>query len=86
MLLNVSVNEGQTLVTAISAEKGWAAYVDGVRVETGTRLNAFLSLGMPAGEHTVELRYTAPGLIPGMALGLALAMVRPRQKRRQAEA
>lgn len=90
ILLNASANEEQTLVTTIPAEKGWAAYVDGARVETGTWLSAFLSLELPAGEHTVELRYTAPGLIPGMALGagsalgLVLAIVLSK-RRRQAE-
>ena len=88
VLLNASVNEGQTLVTTIPAEKGWAAYVDGARAEAGTWLSTFLSLKLPAGEHTVEFRYTAPGSIPGMALGaasalgLVLAMVRSRRRRR----
>ena len=88
VLLNASVNEGLTLVTTIPAETGWAAYVDGARAEAGTWLSAFLSLKLPAGEHTVEFRYTAPGSIPGMALGaasalgLALAMVRSRRRRR----
>lgn len=86
VLLNASVNEGQTLVTTIPAERGWAAYVDGARAEAGTWLSAFLSLDLPAGEHTVEFRYTAPGLIPGMALGaasalgLALAMILSRRR------
>ena len=86
ILLNASVNEEQTLVTTIPAEKGWAAYVDGVRVEPGTWLNAFLSLELPTGEHTVELCYTAPGLVPGLvlggvsALGLALAVVWSRRR------
>ena len=86
ILLNASVNEEQTLVTTIPAEKGWAAYVDGVRAEPGTWLNAFLSLELPTGEHTVELCYTAPGLVPGLvlggvsALGLALAVVWSRRR------
>lgn len=73
--LAVRVDEGQTLATTIPAEKGWSAYVDGARAQTGTWLNAFLSLMLPAGEHTVELRYTAPGLIPGAALGGVSALV-----------
>ena len=63
----------QTLVTTIPAEKGWTAYVDGKKTETGRYLDAFLSLELAAGEHTVELRYTAPGLIPGAALGALAA-------------
>ena len=45
------------------------------------------ALDLPAGEHEVELRYTPPGLLPGLALGalslagLALAMVKKRKRR-----
>ena len=66
--------EGRPLLTTIPAEDGWAAWVDGRRVDTGVWLDAFLTVPLPAGEHQVELRYTAPGLAPGIALGaLALA-------------
>ena len=51
----------------------YEAYVDGVPVETGVWLEAFLCLDVPAGAHQVELRYTAPGLMPGLALGLISA-------------
>lgn len=73
--------EARTLATTIPVEEGWTAYVDGERVETGIWLDTFLSLRLPAGEHDVELRFTAPGLIPGIVLGgasllgLALAVV-----------
>ncbi len=65
---------GGELATTIPAEKGWTAYVDGKKVDTGVWLDTFLTVPMPAGEHEVELRYTAPGLFPGIALGaLSLA-------------
>lgn len=67
--LKVQTDEEQTLATTIPAENGWTAYVDGEQVEAKTWLDAFLALKLPAGEHTVELRYTAPGLIPGIVLG-----------------
>ena len=71
--LTAETDRGRTLVTTIPAENGWRAYVDGVRVDTGVWLNTFLSLDVPAGAHEVELRYTAPGLMPGLALGLVSA-------------
>ncbi len=78
----------QRLVTTIPAEKGWTAYVDGRRVETETWLDCFLALEVPAGEHEVELRYTAPGLVPGAALGVlaaaALALSAWRRGRKRA--
>ena len=71
--LTAETEQGGTLATTIPAEDGWRAYVDGARAETGVWLDAFLSLNVPAGAHEVELRYTAPGLIPGIGLGLAAA-------------
>ncbi|MBD5134204.1 MAG: YfhO family protein [Clostridiales bacterium] len=79
-------SEARPLLTTIPAEDGWTAYVDGERAETGVWLDAFLLLDLPAGEHEVELRYTAPGLMPGLALGalslagLALAALGKRKK------
>lgn len=73
--LTVQSGAGGELATTIPAEPGWSAYVDGEKVEPGTWLDGtFLVLDLPAGEHQVELRYTAPGLVPGLALGaLSLA-------------
>ncbi|MBD5085591.1 MAG: YfhO family protein [Clostridiales bacterium] len=66
------------VVTTVPFEKGWSVYVDGERVEereAGPWLGTFLCISLrSSGEHQVELRYTAPGLVPGMALGaLSLA-------------
>ena len=71
--LAVTADSPRQLLTTIPAEDGWRAYVDGARVDTGVWLNTFLSLDVPAGAHEVELRYTAPGLMPGLALGLVSA-------------
>lgn len=64
----------KTLVTTIPAESGWTAYVDGEKVETDTWLGVFLALNLPVGEHRIELRYTAPGLVSGVALGVVSAL------------
>ena len=71
--LSVTADSPRLLLTTIPAEDGWRAYVDGARVETGVWLDTFLRLNVPAGVHEVELRYTAPGLVPGLALGLISA-------------
>ena len=65
----LTVKEGGLLVTSIPAQAGWTARVDGARVDMGRLLDTFLTVELPRGARTVELRYTAPGLIPGMALG-----------------
>ena len=71
--LTARADRPRTLVTTIPAEDGWAAYVDGKKTDTGRYLDTFLSLELAEGEHTVELRYTAPGLVPGATLGALAA-------------
>mgnify|MGYP001024780532 FL=1 len=62
------------LAATIPAEDGWTAWVDGKKTETGRWLDTFLYVELPAGAREVELRYTPPGLVPGLGLGaLALA-------------
>lgn len=73
--LTAQSGEGQVLATTIPAENGWKAWVDGEEVYTSTWLDgAFMSVFLPEGAHQVELRYTAPGLVPGAALGAASAL------------
>ena len=66
--------ENGTLFTSIPAQGGWTAWVDGRRVKTGVLLDTFLTVELPEGQHTVELRYTPPGLWAGMAMA-ALAIL-----------
>lgn len=85
--LTASPRGGETLAATIPAENGWTAYVDGKKTEMGTWLGTFLALELPPGTHEVELRYTAPGLVPGIALGAVslagLAFTLVRRRRRQ---
>lgn len=71
--LSVPADGPRTLCATVPAEEGWTAYVDGKRTETGRWLDTFLMLELPEGAHEVELRYTPPGLIPGVALGALAA-------------
>lgn len=65
----VTAAEDQVLLTTIPAEPGWKVWVDGEQTEPDTFLGAFLAIPCSAGEHTVELRYTPPGLYPALVLG-----------------
>lgn len=63
-------------VFSIPYDSGWQATVDGQRAETacvGSRENggALLAVRVAAGTHRVELRYRAPGLLPGVLISAA---------------
>lgn len=82
--LTLSGGSGPILATTIPAEAGWSAYVDGRRTDLFPWLNAFLALELPAGARTVVLRYTAPGLRAGIAIGafaLLAAVLTPLYRR-----
>ncbi len=50
---------------------GWRATVDGRPVSIERWRGAFQSIQAPAGEHEIEFRYRAPGLLPGAAVSFA---------------
>lgn len=69
--LQYETDASGVLASTIPAEPGWRAYIDGESAEPREWLGAFLALDVPAGSHTVTLRYTAPGL--PLSCGLAAA-------------
>ena len=64
----VSLSKDKMLCIAIPWLDGWRAYVDGQETELYHANTAFMALEVPAGEHTVELRYWMPGLTAGLTL------------------
>ena len=65
----ISLSADQILLTTIPAEPGWSILVDGEKADYTTFLNAFIAVDLPAGNHSVVLRYTPPGLYPSLVLG-----------------
>jgi hypothetical protein len=66
--IRTKAEEERLLVLTLPADEGWAVTLDGQRVEPETALEVLLALPLPAGEHSVSLRYTPPGLKAGLAL------------------
>ena len=60
----------QILCLQIPRTAGWAAYVDGNRVEILQADTMFSALLVPEGSHDIELRYQTPGLRFGAAVSL----------------
>jgi hypothetical protein len=56
------------LVVSEIYESGWRAYVDGQAAPTLPTDHALRGVPLPAGAHTVELRYEPPALRLGLAI------------------
>lgn len=67
---HIDASKSGTLMTTIPYEDGWSAYVDGKKVDTEIFLDAFLSIQIPEGSHTLEFRYEVEGLSTGAFISL----------------
>ncbi|MBQ6815125.1 MAG: YfhO family protein [Lachnospiraceae bacterium] len=56
------------MYTSIIYDRGWSAYVDGKEVEITSINDAVLAVPVPAGTHTIELKYFPTNLGIGLAI------------------
>ena len=66
----VTAEGNQVLFTTIPYENGWMAYVDGKKTDVVKAQDAFVAVPLDAGEHTVRLKYTEPGLAVSVTVSL----------------
>ena len=90
IVLEVTADRPAHVVVTESLLPGWSARVGAGVAVIDLANGRFMAVKMPAGTHTVELHYVAPGLRPGIAatmLGvvLVIVLVARRAKRRDAE-
>jgi hypothetical protein len=72
----VDATGGGWVVVADSLQrKGWSATVDGATTDMVRADSVGAAVWVPAGKHTVELRYHTPGLREGIALSAASGFV-----------
>ena len=67
--------ESPVLLLTIPHDKGWSAEVDGEPVEILTALDTLIALELTRGEHSVELRFTPPGLYAGLGISLGALLI-----------
>lgn len=61
----VNASKDATLICSIPYDKGWSVYIDGKKTETNNIYGALISVNVPAGEHTVTLKYIPVNFILG---------------------
>ena len=57
---HIDVKQAGTLFTSISQEEGWDVYVDGEKVEYGILKDAYITLDLDEGYHTLSFRFHVP--------------------------
>ena len=77
LLLSASTTDNALLVISQPYVRGWKATIDGRPTSLYHADAALMAVALPAGDHTIALRYQQPGLRLGMALaalGMLLAL------------
>lgn len=74
----IKAEKDQIVFTSIPYDKGWSVKIDGKAIKEDDYIsleNAYLCFSIPEGEHTVELKFTQRGLLPGAAISLAALII-----------
>ena len=64
----ITAKEDGLMYTSIIYDRGWKAYVDGKEVEISSINEALLAVPVPAGTHTIELKYCPENLVLGATI------------------
>ena len=62
-------NDG-LMFTSIPYDEGWTIYVDGVKTELQKIGNSFIAVPVSAGTHTIQMKYQARLLKPGLIISI----------------
>ena len=64
----INANKDGLMYTSIIYDRGWKAYIDGKEVEISSINEALLAIPVPAGTHTIELKYCPENLVSGLVI------------------
>ena len=67
----ISADSDKLMVTSIPYFDGWKVYVDGVETKTSKVCDTLLAFPVQEGDHLIEMKYEAAGVIPGITLSAA---------------
>ena len=67
----ISVFEDKILQLAVPYSRGWHIFVDGKKAKSFASSVAYTGIFLEKGEHTVEMHYISPWIIPGTVLSVA---------------
>lgn len=67
----ISVSEDKILQLAVPYSRGWHIFIDGKKAKSFTSSVAYTGIFLEKGEHTVEMHYISPWIIPGTVLSVA---------------
>lgn len=86
MVITVDTESDKYLIVNEYADEGWKAYIDGEETTLYEGNGLFRTVAVPAGEHTIELRYESPSLhvfvaiaVGGLAVLLAVGVCARRE-------
>ena len=66
----ISVSEDKILQLAVPYSRGWHIFVDGKKAKSFASSVAYTGIFLEKGEHTVEMHYISPWIIPGTVLSV----------------
>ena len=66
----ISVSEDKILQLVVPYSEGWHIYIDGKKAKNFTSSVAYTGVLIEKGEHTVEMHYISPWIIPGIVLSV----------------
>ncbi len=67
----ISVSEDKILQLAVPYSRGWHIFIDGKKAKSFASSVAYTGIFLEKGEHTVEMHYISPWIIPGTVLSVA---------------
>ena len=69
--LTSNIRDGEMVITTVPYEEGWTLKIDGQEAQIVPYQGAFVAFEVPAGSHTCELSFIAPGFKGGAVISAA---------------